>query len=627
MSGVDLVAFGATSALGDQWDAVWAGDVGCGARVVIERDDELVRAGLRHPFAARVRSVGGDDRATTLLGRAVTRCAEELDSVRPGWRGERVGLIVGTSSGGMRASGRAFESLDRGEVVSEPEKATYFGPVAAVARALGIALDPVTVVLGACASSSLAVGLGARWLARGSCDLVLAGGYDEVTVFVAAGFEALRATTAAIPPRPFRLGRDGMALGEGAAVLALARASAGSPARVLGFGAASDAGHLTAPDRGGVGLARAACAALAEAGVSTVDLVSAHGTATPFNDASEARAIVRVLGDEIGRSVVVHPFKAQIGHTMGAAGALELLVCVDAMRRGVLPAAAGAGRVDPDAHVRLLERTAGASPRIALKLSSAFGGSNSALVIGRESSAAPVRRRRPAYVVRAVYVPASLACDDLALALGVPAERIIRADALVRLTLSAVLALKESRGALAGAGAVVGTALATVETNALFARRLREHGARSVGPRQFPYTSPNAVAGETSSAFGLTGPSLSVGGGWHAGLEALATAAVLVEAGDADRMVVVAVDDVGPASVSLAGAALKSGAVATLVTADPSGAIARIGGVSLRRGADARERIGPGHEGLLPLTSESPPSSLESSSPPDAHASVALDRP
>jgi hypothetical protein len=224
-------------------------------------------------------------------------------------------------------------------------------------------------------------------------------------------------------------------------------------------------------------------------------------------------------------------------------------------------------------------------------------------------------------------VPASLACDDLALALGVPAERIIRADALVRLTLSAVLALKESRGALAGAGAVVGTALATVETNALFARRLREHGARSVGPRQFPYTSPNAVAGETSSAFGLTGPSLSVGGGWHAGLEALATAAVLVEAGDADRMVVVAVDDVGPASVSLAGAALKSGAVATLVTADPSGAIARIGGVSLRRGADARERIGPGHEGLLPLTSESPPSSLESSSPPDAHASVALDRP
>ena len=107
--------------------------------------------------------------------------------------------------------------------------------------------------------------------------------------------------------------------------------------------------------------------------------------------------------------------------------------------------------------------------------------------------------------------------------------------------------------------------MATLETNALFAARIRERGARAAEPRRFPYTSPNAVAGECSIAFGLTGPSFSVGGGMHAALEALASAAVLVESGDAERIVVVAVDDVGPATRALerlGEPSLQAGAVA-----------------------------------------------------------------
>ena len=625
MSDAGLVAFGAVSALGGQWNAVSAGDLGCGARIAIDRDDELTRAGLRNPFAARVRDLDGEDRVTSLLRRAVGRCVDELDCVRPAWQSERIGLILGTSSGGMRATVRACEAVARGQGVREPELVTYFGSVAAVARGLPVLFDPVIVVLGACASSTLAVGLAARWLDRDSCDLVLAGGFDEVTVLVAAGFEVLHATTSTPPPRPFRLGRDGMALGEGAAVLALARTSRREAVRVLGFGAASDAGHLTAPDRTGLGLARAASAALAEAGVSKVDIVSAHATATRFNDASEAQAIARVLGAEAGRSVVVHPFKAQIGHTMGAAGALELLACVDAMRRSVLPAAAGAGPIDPDARVRLLERTAPGTPRIALKLSSAFGGSNAALVVGRDVEAPRSRERRPVYVSRAVHVERAWPSATLGSALTIPVERIARADGLVRLALSAVLALEESRGPLAGAGVIVGTVLATLETSAAFARRLREHGARAVAPRQFPYTSPNAVAGEISIAFGLTGPSFSVGGGWHAGLEALGVAAVLVEAGDVDRIVVVAVDDVGPDSQAVAGGGVPSGAVATLVTSNPTDACARVGAVSLRRGVNSGASLHPGYESLMPLTRCPPPSRLESTSPPDADAKVELE--
>ena len=313
------------------------------ARVAIAPDDELASAGLARPFAARAQVPEGvDDRATWLLRLALEACVADLERVRPGWRRERVGLVVGTSSGGMRQAERAFAHVAASREVPDPEGATYHGPVARAVRDGGLSLDPVLVVLGACASSVLAIGLSTRCLARGDCDIVLAGGFDDVTVFVAAGFEALRATTASPPPRPFRIGRDGMVLGEGAGVVALVRAAPATIARafVTGFGAAEDAVHLTAPDREGKALAAAVTRALEEAGHPRVDLVSPHATATPFNDPVEARVLAHVLGEP---APVVAPFKAQIGHTLGAAGVLETLHCVDALERGILPASAGEG--------------------------------------------------------------------------------------------------------------------------------------------------------------------------------------------------------------------------------------------------------------------------------------------
>ncbi len=633
---VAMVAFGAVSSLGEGAAAVSAGEPGAPARGMIARDPELVDAGLARPFAARVRTVDGEDRASTLLARAVLACSTQLDRVRPSWRSERIGLVLGTSSGGMRAAERAFAAIARGEVVSDVEAPTYFGPVARVARRVGGLFDPSVLVLGACASSTIAIGLGTRWLARGDCDLVLAGGFDEVTVFVAAGFEALRAITSSPPPRPFCVGRDGMALGEGAAVVALARSDSRGAARafVTGFGVASDAVHLTAPDREGAGLARAADAALAEAGFPVVDLVGAHGTATPFNDAAESRAIARALGPARSREVVVHPFKAQIGHALGAAGALELLACADSIARGVLPASAGRGLLDEDAAVRLLERAEAGAPRTALKLSAAFGGANAALVVtARPEVTRPARTRRPAFLHHAVHIESELTIEELAIATGLSVDRLARGDGLVRLALAAVARLEASCGPLAGAGVIVGTALATLETNALFAARIRERGAASAEPRRFPYTSPNAVAGECSIAFGLTGPGFSVGGGMYAALEAIATAAVLVEAGDADRIVVVAVDDVGPATTALlaGGGGLRSGAVALLLGANGAGARARVGAISLRRGGRVPAAGPPGHLGILPLVAGAPrapaelPTELVCASPPDVLARVSLD--
>jgi 3-oxoacyl-[acyl-carrier-protein] synthase II len=624
MSDVAILAYGAVSALGEGASAASAGEVGAPARVAIAPDDELIRAGMARPFVARAVLGAPEDRATALLRRALDACASELDRVRPLWRRERVGLVLGTSSGGMRAAETAFAALARGAGVADPEAATYFGPMARAARTLGRELDPAMLVLGACASSVLAIGLGARCLARGACDVVLAGGFDDVTVFVAAGFEVLRATTASPPPRPFRLGRDGMSLGEGAAVLALARRDPAARVHVTGFGAASDAAHLTAPDRDGGGLARAARAALAEAGDPEVDLVSAHATATPFNDPAESRAIARALAGQ-RTPPVVHPFKAQIGHTLGAAGALESLACRDAILRGVLPAAAGEGALDPDAPARLLDRAVSAPVRAALKLASAFGGANAALVLSATPAAGTTRTPRPVYVRAVAHAASEAPVDALAAATHTPVDHLARADALVRLALAAVAGLETRCGPLAGAGVVVGSALATIETNALFAARIRERGARAAAPRVFPYTSPNAVAGECSIAFGLTGPSFSVGGGLHAAVEALAAGALLVEGGDAERVVVVAVDEAGPTTLALVGDAVASGAVALLLSASAEDAFARVGDFHVRRGVAALQALAGGHRALLPLVGGSFTGDVGSASPPDATAVVRLE--
>jgi 3-oxoacyl-[acyl-carrier-protein] synthase-1/3-oxoacyl-[acyl-carrier-protein] synthase II len=578
-----IVATGALSALGAGEAAYALPAPGERARVAITRDATLAAAGLARPVAARVSGHALDEeRAAELLAGARVQLEASLDQRVPGWRSLRVGLCVGTSSGGMMAAERFFAAPS----ARLARAATYFGPFDA---ALGT-LAPGRVVkrcqiLAACASSTLALGLALRWLDRGACDVAIAGGYDALAVFVGAGFEALRATTAT-EPRPFRRGRDGMALGEGAALVALAPSRklaelgidpAAVLAHVAGFGAAGDAVHITAPDRTGGGLARAARAALADAGCppSDVDLVSAHATATPYNDAAEARAIREVLGPA---EPVVHAFKAEIGHTLGAAGVLETLAASRALGLGIAPPTAGGGEMDPDAPACLLERAEPRRLRAALKLSAAFGGLSAALVMTRdEPRERSLRAPRPVRVVAHVHVEE---VDEawLAGATGLGPDKLARVEDLGRLELAAVARLAErlGRGALAGAGVVAGSALATLDVNARYWARIVERGAQRADPRLFPATSPNAGAGHASILFDLRGPGLAVGSGLGAALEALATGAELVAAGDADRMVVVAADDVGSVarrwlSLCAPDRELRRGAVALLLSAAPPG--------------------------------------------------------
>jgi len=625
-----VVAFGASSGLGDGEDALGIGRIGDVAPSAIVRDEELDAAKLLRPFCARVDGVDGSrDRATVLLERAIAACSLELDEVLPGWRTLRVGLAIGTSSGGMRAFEEHFREGSDPTGVAD---ATYLGPVLRAERPTDF--EPVAFVLGACASGTLAIGLAREWLRAGKCDVALCGGFDAVSVFVASGFEALRATCTETGPRPFRAGRDGLALGEGAAVLALVAADVASArgakpiGLVSGFGASCDAVHLTAPDRDGRGLARAATQAIEDAGGARIDLVSAHGTSTVFNDASEAAALARVLGER-SRDVPLHALKGGVGHTLGAAGALETVSALRAMTAAVAPASVGTGPIE--GAVRVLDRAEPHEATAALKLSAAFGGANAALVLRRHdaSSAPPTARAdSPTFVSRAVALTADLgaltAASRLASVTGYAEDKIARADLLVRLTMAAVVALREELASrfgktLEGAGIVVGHGLATIDTNALYLARIGAAGASRGEPRRFPYTTPNAPAGECAVALGLTGPAFAVGGGPHGGIEALAVAADLVRGGTAADVVVVAVDEAGEGSRRIA-PETQPGAVALLVSRDKlaarlEGAAHRLPRVVPAGGAIVLPRAVAAHQALLPLAAAAPPPAVVVTTP------------
>jgi 3-oxoacyl-[acyl-carrier-protein] synthase-1/3-oxoacyl-[acyl-carrier-protein] synthase II len=586
---IAIVAHGAISALGRGDAAFRVADEHEITRV--RRDAEL--AALRKPFCARA-EIHGEDRATVLLGTALDDCSAMLDQTWPEWRALRVGLAVGTSSGGMRA----FEQ-NRGSALDR----TYAGPLAASVRR---AYEPATMILAACASSAIAIGLGRAWLLADRCDVVLAGGFDAVSVFVAAGFESLRATSGERGPRPFRRDRDGLSLGEGAAIVALAKRT-NARAWITGFGATCDAHHLTSPDPAGEGLARAATMALKEAGAE-VDLISAHGTATVQNDAAEAKTLA-----SLATNAPVFSFKGTIGHTLGAAGALETLAALGALERGLAPATAGAG--EAEAEVRDAAKPHPA--KTALKLASAFGGANAALVLTRERPTLLPAPQRPVFLSRAVSAH-EIEPSALAATTGYPVDRITRADDLVRYSLAAAAALQARHGSLTGAGIVVGLGLATIETNAKFLARL----ARPE-PRRFPYTTPNAAAGECAVAFKLTGPAFAVGGGPHGGIEAIAVAADLVRAGISDRIVVIAADEAGPASEAIA-PGTKSGAVALLVQSTKP-----IGGAEITvttsyepRPIDALPPMSA-HTALLPLVDRAP-TKLRAEVPWGGEATVTL---
>ena len=360
------------------WDALLAGR---GAAAPIRRfaADDLT------PNVAAEVAFGDDDpdRAGVLAVRAAAEALADAHIDARAVGANRLGVALGTTLGGMTI----FERWDAGESVTPRELARipYYAPATRVARQVN-ARGPVATAQLACASGTHALALAASWVRSGRADVVVAGGTDLLCRFVVAGFNSLRATSDVA--RPFDRERKGLVLGEGAAILIVEAEAharmrrARIRARLAGVGAAADAVHMTAPDREGAGAARAIRAALDDAGAdaAAVDFVSAHGTGTPYNDAMEAAALTRVFG---ACRVPVNSIKGAIGHTLGAAGALEAVLCVRVLETGLVPPTVGLRDLDPACATLdvVQNEPRRVNARLAVSTSSGFAGANAALVL------------------------------------------------------------------------------------------------------------------------------------------------------------------------------------------------------------------------------------------------------
>ena len=314
---------------------------------------------------------------------------------------ERTGVIVGTGIGGIRTlADQVLLMGERGPGRMSP----FLIPMAISNLAAGVIAivfgpqGPNFGVVSACATGGHAIGEASEVIRRGDADVMLAGG-SEATMHesLIGGFAAMRAlSTRNDEPerasRPFDRGRDGFVIGEGCGIVVLesldhARARGAEPlAEVVGYGATADASHITLPAAGGAGAVRAIRRALEKAHLSVDDvvMVNAHATSTPEGDPRELEAMHTLFGDRAGQ-VSITANKSMIGHTLGAAGAIEAIATIMSVRTGIVPPTINLE--DPDEAAAGLDLTPGKARRreieVAVSNSFGFGGQNSAVVFRR----------------------------------------------------------------------------------------------------------------------------------------------------------------------------------------------------------------------------------------------------
>lgn len=311
-----------------------------------------------------------------------------------GWKAsENLPLVLGTTSGGMSLGETYYR-----QAIQTPHR--HAGQAARVVnyqaqqQALNLAAafgfnGPITIIANACASGANAIGHAFELIRRGHAERVLTGGYDAISQLVFAGFDSLQALSPT-QCRPFDAHRDGLALGEGAAVLTLEtldsarKRDAEILGEVVGYGAATDAHHLTQPHPNGDAALASMTAACESAGVSPeqINYLNAHGTGTPLNDSAEAAAINRWAGAGANR-IPVSSTKSSIGHLLGGAGAVEAAICLMSLREQWLPPTSTLEIPEAVCTFPIVTKPTDAQMEFALTNSFGFGGANATLILRR----------------------------------------------------------------------------------------------------------------------------------------------------------------------------------------------------------------------------------------------------
>lgn len=302
------------------------------------------------------------------------------------WGSDRVGVFIGTSTSGILETELAFRRRDpvTGALPADFDyrhRQNSFSVSDYVRRALGLH-GPAVSLCTACSSSAKAFAAAQRMICSGLIDAAVVGGVDSLCLTTLYGFHSLQ-LTARGPCRPFDRQRDGLSIGEAAAFALLERTANRDADAVwlLGCGESSDAHHMSSPHPDGVGARLAMQRALSAAGIEAgdVDYINLHGTGTPSNDSAESLAV----GALFGHATPCSSTKASTGHTLGAAGALEAVICAVALRHGLLPAGLNCIDPDPQLHLSYLTQCRHEPIDTALSNSFGFGGVNCALLLGR----------------------------------------------------------------------------------------------------------------------------------------------------------------------------------------------------------------------------------------------------
>ena len=298
---------------------------------------------------------------------------------------EHVGVFLGTSTAGILQTELAYRRRDpvTGALPADFDyRRTHNSFSLAEFTRAYFGLEGMAMAIStACSSSAKVFAAATRQLALGTIDAAIVGGVDSLCLTTLYGFSSLQ-LTAAGPCRPYDAGRDGISIGEGAAFALLERDPAPAPGTLLlfGCGESSDAYHMSSPHPEGLGARLAMEAALGSAGLAPADIgyINLHGTATPANDAAEGRAVAALFGEGVPCSST----KGATGHTLGAAGAVEAVICALALADEFLPGSPGTRELDPAIPIDYLLAGRPAPLRATLTNSFGFGGSNCSLILG-----------------------------------------------------------------------------------------------------------------------------------------------------------------------------------------------------------------------------------------------------
>ena len=385
---VYLNQLGIVCALGDQHDLIrqklLSGDKHCLTRTEDFSPGQTLPLGVVNTPLPDLSDFPLQEQTRTnqLLMAAMLQIREAYEEAASSIDPLRIGIVLGTSTSGIAEGEQAVaHHHDKGALPADFHygRQEMVSPATSLARWLKTQ-GPAYVISTACSSSAKALASARRLLRMGVCDLVIAGGVDSLCGLTVNGFSALESVSSKVC-QPFSLSRDGINIGEGAALFLLSQQQ--SEVSLCGVGESSDAHHISAPDPEGKGAIAAMTLALQDANIDAkaIDYLNLHGTATPQNDKMESLAVAEVLGGEVACSST----KPYTGHTLGAAGAIEAAICWLALthKDGALPVHLWDEQHDPSvASINLVKpATRNEHLKYAMSNSFAFGGNNIALIL------------------------------------------------------------------------------------------------------------------------------------------------------------------------------------------------------------------------------------------------------